>query len=143
MSHTRTARTWALFAVTLTPLTVASCGTSVDPAATPADPLSQRESLPSCGTFGAGQGEAVPDAAWDCLDEGSSTGAELVVTMPTTEGDPIVTYYRVGTGIEGLELFVDSRADSYAPPESRGVSHQLCPDTTTAREPLGCRETKP
>ncbi|WP_024286487.1 hypothetical protein [Cellulomonas sp. KRMCY2] len=140
MVHAHAARARALFAAALIPLAVTSCGTSADAPATPADLLSQRDELPSCGVLELDQGEVVPEAAWDCLDEGSEAGAELVVSMPTTEGDPIVTYYRVGAGIEGLELFIDNSADVWAGPDNRGVSHQLCPATATAREPLGCRE---
>jgi len=91
----------------------------------------------SCGEIHLGQGEAVPSDAWRCLDSASGTGAELAVDMPTSEGDPIVTYDRVGPPIDGLEIFVDTTQDGFG---QRAWTHELCPDTIAAREPLGYEE---
>jgi len=129
----------ALIASALAALTLGSCGTPTQPGLEPPQSFTAREQLPSCDPVDLSQGEVVPDAAWSCLDGASEEGAELVVTMPTTEGDPIVTYYRVGPKIQGVELFIDNSADAYAGIEDRGWSHQLCPETSTAHEPLGCR----
>jgi hypothetical protein len=46
------------------------------------------------------------------------------VTAPTTEGEPITTYYRV-LPAGGLEVFTDATADSYGPGEWR---HVRCAD---------------
>ncbi|WP_315095659.1 hypothetical protein [uncultured Cellulomonas sp.] len=100
--------------------------------------FTQRAALPSCGAVELGQGESVDASAWDCLDAAAlHDGAELVVTGPTTEGDPITTYYRVGPDIDGLELFRDATADRFG---AEGWSHQLCPGTATAATPLDCTE---
>ena len=97
----------------------------------------ERPVLASCGEIRLDQGETVPGEAWACMEAALSTGAELVVDMPTTEGDPIVTYYRVGPSIEGLEVFRDTTQDEFGP---RAWSHELCPDTTSPSEPVGCVE---
>ena len=79
-----------------TPSGARGAGDAVAPAA-----FVGREPLQSCGDVRLDQGESVPDDLYRCLDEAAATGAELVVTMPTTEGDPIVSYYRVGPQIDG------------------------------------------
>lgn len=74
----------------------------------------ERADLPSCGRIDLQQGErwgrADPDA-WDCLDEALRTGgeAELGLTYPTVEGDPIGLWYRVSGG--RLEIYEDSTRD--------------------------------
>lgn len=100
--------------------------------------FTERTELPSCGTVQVDQGRTVGDDAWACLDDAATAdGAELVVTALSTEGDPLTTYYRVGPGIDGLELFVDSTQDEWG---VQGWIHQVCPDTVTAAEPLGCAD---
>ena len=54
----------------------------------------------------------------------SGAGAELAVTSLTTEGDRIVTCYRVVPGRPGLEVFTDSTADKFA---GTGWSYARCP----------------
>ena len=99
--------------------------------------FTERVAFASCGEILLDQGETVPGSAWVCLDAATDTGAELVVEMPTTEGDLVVTYYRVGPSIDGLEVFRDATRDSFGP----GTwSHELCPETTAVSEPLGCGE---
>lgn len=95
-----------------------------------------RDELASCGEVELTQGESIPDEAYDCMDAAFATGAELVVLAPTTEGDPIVTYYRVGPGIDGMEYFIDSTLDQYG----FGWAQLRCPGTTTLREPQACEE---
>ncbi|GEL93458.1 hypothetical protein [Cellulomonas composti] len=92
----------------------------------------------TCGEIVLGQGEQVPATAWACLDAATGTGATLVVTFPTTEGDPIVTTYRVGPDVDGLEITTDATQDRFGGPDA-GISTETCPDTVTAAEPLGCR----
>lgn len=79
----------------------------------------------------------MPDAAWSCLDAAGTAGAELAVTAPTIEGDPTTTYYRVGPGIDGLELFHDATQDRFG---SGAWHHEFCPRTATVRDPRGCRD---
>ena len=61
------------------------------------------------------------------------------MTNPTTEGDPTTTYYRVGPGIDHLELFIDVSRAPTAATGRRGPTRS-CPDTLTAAAPLGCAE---
>jgi hypothetical protein len=96
-----------------------------------------RTKFPSCGPVTLDQGQEVPDKAWACLDEAFDTGAELQVTSPTIEGDPILRYYRVGPGIDGLEWFDDLSLDRFGP---GGWSHVTCPGTVTVTDPLNCRD---
>lgn len=54
----------------------------------------------SCGAFVLGQGETVPTDAVECLSAAVSSGepAELAWSLPTTEGDPIVSFASAGIG---------------------------------------------
>jgi hypothetical protein len=102
-----------------------------------------RQPLASCGKIHLSQtqvsgGETVPADAWACLDAAFKSGAELVVEMPTSEGAQVVSYYRVGPDIDGMEVFHDATRDRFG---SQAWSHELCPDTTTTTEPLGCHNT--
>ena len=72
-----------------------------------------RTPLFSCGEFVLGQGATVPQNAWDCLAAGVDGGAELVIVKPTTEGDPIISYFRVGPDIDGVDVFTDSSLDKF------------------------------
>ena len=90
-----------------------------------------------CGEIVLGQGEAVPDEAWACLDGARETGAVLRVTALTTEGDPVLTVYRVGPYVDGLEITTDWTQDRFAGDQT--VTVETCPDTVTAAQPEGCR----
>lgn len=70
-----------------------------------------REPLESCDELTLGHGERVPADAWDCLEAGAAAGAELVVALPTTEGDTMRYYFRAGPGLGGVEVFIDGTAD--------------------------------
>lgn len=91
----------------------------------------ERAVLPSCGSVELGQGETIPQDLLDCFAKAGADGAELVVTAPTTEGDPIVTYYRALPG-GGVERFDDMTADAYG----GGWAHSTCPDAA-AIDPTG------
>ena len=95
-----------------------------------------RPDLASCGEVVLEQGEGIPDDAAACLESSFTSGAELVVSGPTTEGDPYITYYRVGPDIEGIEIFIDSTRDRFG----FGWAHQLCPDATGLLELGECVE---
>lgn len=101
----------------------------------------ERAGLPSCGRIDLQQGErrraADPDA-WDCLDTALRTGgeAELGLTYPTVEGDPIGLWYRVSGG--RLEIYEDSTKDAYG---SGAWTYQECgaPDRLPRNlHDLGC-----
>ncbi|BDZ41632.1 hypothetical protein GCM10025865_09310 [Paraoerskovia sediminicola] len=110
-----------------------SCSTGPDDDARAA--FEDRPVLPSCGELNLSQGEEEPASARECLDEAGTAGAELTVTSPTTEGDPITTYFRVGPGIDGMEMWVDATQDAYGSGE---WELWRCPETVTAVDPLGC-----
>jgi hypothetical protein len=95
-----------------------------------------RPELASCGRAVLEQGEGIPDDAAGCLESSVTSGAELVVEGPTTEGDPYVTYYRVGPEIEGIEIFIDSTLDRFG----FGWAHQLCPDATSLLDLGECHQ---
>ena len=107
MSATRTCIAVALVAVAIT---------GCSPRSATLAAFSDRSPLSSCGELVLGHGETVPAAAIRCMDEtADGEGAELSVSMLTTEGDRIVAYLRVGPQIDGLDRFVDGTADSFGP----------------------------
>jgi hypothetical protein len=76
-----------------------------------------RSPLPSCGTVELDQGETLRrDAPGElsCFREAfaSAEGAELQVTYPTVEGDPITAYYRV-TPQGTTEVYEDGTRDEF------------------------------
>lgn len=95
-----------------------------------------RERLYPCPVVILEQGLPTSGEAFDCLNERFESGAELVVVMPTTEGEPTVTYYRVGPGIDGVDIYADMTRDSYG----GGWHVQHCPTTTDVNELSGCVE---
>lgn len=90
--------------------------------------FTNRKPLFSCGEFVLGQGASMPPAAWDCLAEHLETGAELVEVQPTIEGDPIMSYYRVGPEIDGMEYFNDPTFDKFGADEWTHMVCALAPD---------------
>lgn len=104
----------------------------------PADPEDRvtflaRFDIPSCGHERLGQGQQIPDAAVECLTDPGADGAELIVTAPTTEGDPIVTYYRAQPD-GSVEIWVDMTQDAYG----GGWTHIRCPDAQGIVDRRGC-----
>ena len=76
-----------------------------------------RAPLPSCGSLVLDQGISLERAGRDgitCLAAAltSGKGGELKVQEPTTEGDPVVSYYRV-TKQRTTEVYVDSTRDKF------------------------------
>lgn len=102
------------------------------PGATPQAFL-DREPLASCGEFTLGQGEQYPADAVECVENAiGADGAELIVTIPTVEGDPTTTRFRA-LPKGGMETWSDVRQDKFA---GEGVSwyYGLCPHAVS---PLG------
>lgn len=85
----------------------------------------ERTPLESCGEYTLDVGEQVPTAATECLEGAiAAGGAELVVTAPTDEGDPVVTWIRaLPSG--GLEIWADVRQDKFAGEGS--WQYSMCP----------------
>lgn len=71
-----------------------------------------RAELPSCGALTLAQGAEIPPENLDCLEAPGAEGAELSVTRPTTEGDPVTEYYRVLPG-GGWQAYLDGSMDRY------------------------------
>lgn len=88
------------------------CGLFGDPVQ---EQWESREKYPSCGDVELGQGEQIENQATqeiECVRQAldAGEGAELKVSFPTVEGDPIREYYRL-TPQGALELYVDSTDD--------------------------------
>ena len=81
----------------------------------------EREPLTSCGAVTLAQGEEVAAADWDCL-ETTPGGAELVVTGPTIEGEPITTWHRKLANGDS-ERYTDMTQDSFG----GGWWYDFCP----------------
>jgi hypothetical protein len=126
------------FVVVAVALAVTGC--TVHPGAAPGGPtpgaFTTRAALPDCGAVELGQGEQTPQKYLDCLYAGmGGAGAELVVTIPTTEGDPIPTYYRaLPSG--GLEIWADATHDAFG----SGWWHSVCPEATSIADTGDCDE---
>ncbi|MEU1924206.1 hypothetical protein AB0H23_26660 [Streptomyces albogriseolus] len=104
-----------LAAVAATSLLAAGCGMLDDPVK---DRWESRTEYPSCGEVGLAQGEEIQKQAAreiDCLRRALKSGesAELKITYPTVEGDPIREYYRL-TPQGRLEVYTDSTDDRYS-----------------------------
>src|SRR4051794_23924784 len=67
---------------------------------------------PSCGAYALARGESIPQRAVDCMSHADEDDA-LRITVPTTEGDPIVTVYRRGV-YGGMVMDVDRSQDRHA-----------------------------
>lgn len=80
--------------------------------------FTQRASLPSCGTYDLGH-RPTPSVAIDCFAAalGDPEGAEYAVSRSTTEGDPIVNYYRALPGQPGVIVFTDSTRGDFGQQE--------------------------
>ena len=79
------------------------------------DSFRGRPRLPSCG-YAVHSFRQVPDPrVLECFRRAalpSSPGAEMVSLAWTVEGGPVISYQRVGPGIDGLETFIDASRDN-------------------------------
>ncbi|WP_157508909.1 hypothetical protein [Luteipulveratus halotolerans] len=100
-----------------------------------ADPVArqfdQRERYADCGSvvFEQGPYPGLPDGPLSCMRRAraAKATAELRVTRPTTEGDPIVTYFRV-LGDGQVEVYADNTADSHGPADWTREMRLCVPD---------------
>ncbi|SFS03128.1 hypothetical protein SAMN04487846_1640 [Microbacterium sp. cf046] len=108
---------------------MAGCASGpVEPGSVPTpQPFLDRTPLPSCGAITLAQGDEIPAENLDCLESAGDEGAELSVTRPTTEGDPVTEYYRVLPG-GGWEAYLDGSMDRHGGqwwftdcPDARGL----------------------
>lgn len=105
--------------------------------------FADRQTLPSCEAVVLDQGDVAPDTSSGCLFGGSTdSGAELLVRSPTTEGDPVYTYYRRLPGAAGLDVMSDATRDQNG---SEGWRWVTCPEATSITELNSCtvRATDP
>ncbi|MET0829432.1 MAG: hypothetical protein ABWY26_07940 [Microbacterium sp.] len=129
-------RLWAaavLIACGVGALTTGCAGSSPEPRETPEQFL-ERESLPSCGELTLAQGDEIPDENMACLLDAGEAGAELAVTRPTTEGDPVTEYYRVLPG-GGWQAYIDGTEDRHG----GDWWFTDCPDAETIEDLATCR----
>ena len=94
------------------PFTTAIIDESRESTDAPAE-FRDRDPLPACPAVVLDQGTQIPDASVACVEKAGPEGAELAVVQPTTEGDPIVTFYRVGPTIDGIEIWDDATRDTF------------------------------
>src|SRR5687768_2180925 len=111
-------------------LLLGGCAPPMEPrapitAATPAGTV-------DCGTATVGQLEAPPAAMVDCFVAAARRGepARLVITRPTTEGDPITAIY-VARADGRVEVVTDARLDAFGTGE---VTRDLCTDPTVGED---------
>lgn len=105
----------------------------VTPAPTPTQ-FTERAVLPSCGEVELGQGDEIPAENITCLEDAADEGAELAVTRPTTEGDPVTEYYRVLPG-GGWEAYIDGSQDT-----NGGIWwFTPCPEANTLEDLATCQ----
>lgn len=81
-----------------------------------------RPTFRSCGQIELEQGATIPPARIACLSATPAEGRELVVVSATTEGDPIVRYFRTGPDLTGVEIFEDATGDRFG----GGWQHTVC-----------------
>lgn len=92
----------------------------------------------SCGDITLGQGEQIPPVAVECIDATIGlSDAELAVLSPTTEGDPIVTFYRTVPPADGIEIYTDATRDNFGP---KTWTHQSCPTAASVTSLRSCLE---
>ncbi|WAU82255.1 hypothetical protein O1Q96_22345 [Streptomyces sp. Qhu-G9] len=104
-----------IIAVAATSVLAAGCGMLDDPVK---DRWEARTEFSSCGAVSLAQGEEIQKQAMReivCLRRALKNGesAELKITYPTVEGDPIREYYRL-TPQSRLEVYTDSTDDRYS-----------------------------
>ncbi len=93
-----------------------------------------RDVLPGCGEVRLSQGESLEQASREgvaCLRAAldSGEGAELTVTYPTVEGDPITIYRRV-TPTGTVEVYTDSTEDNFG---QHRWTYKTCENATLPR----------
>jgi hypothetical protein len=119
-------------AVLCVPLALAACAGPV-PQAAPrlAGQTPAAVAAADCGTFELSQAEHAPATAIDCFVDAVRAGrpAELRITRPTVEGDPIPTTYVAGAD-RRIEVTTDTTRDNFGP---RLVHRQVCVDPVVVR----------
>ena len=107
------------------------------------DQFADRPTLADCGGTTAGPADAIGKVVADvgpamtgCFDAALATGAgaELTIRQLSVEGTPAIEYHRALPD-GGIEVFIDSRGDSYA---SQDWLHVRCPEARSFQERGDC-----
>ena len=130
---TRASRVIAALALCGSAALTAGCAPGAEGRVETPQQFLDREKLESCGELTLAPGEEIPDDAFTCLEQGGEDGAELAVTRPTTEGDPVTEYYRVLPG-GGWEAYIDASEDS----SGGGWWYTDCPEAETIEDLAAC-----
>lgn len=128
-----------LVALAASALLATGCGTTGDPIK---ERWESRAPYSSCGEVRLHQGETMQQQAAReiaCLRQALQNGAaaELQVTFPSVEGDPIHEHYRL-TPQGRLEVYTDSTADRYSDGKwsyAERHSPQWLPEISCPQEP--------
>lgn len=89
-----------------------------------------------CGDWVTKQGDPrISQSASLCMRNGMVDGADLAVASPTPEGDLIITFYRVGPNIDGIQVFADAIRDNFG---SQTWTERMCHPAQFAFPPDGC-----
>jgi hypothetical protein len=96
-----------------------------------------RPLLRTCGYVDLGLDGTLPAERRSCL--AGPAGGELGVSRNSTEGDPIVTYYRRRPGARGVTIVTDATRDHFGVRQwSESVCVAFAPQTALL-EAAGCR----
>lgn len=124
--------------MSVAPALLVGCSSPTSPGvgADPTEPaqFTARDTLTACTSVQLGQGAQLPASALACI---AQPGSELKVTAPTTEGDPVTTWYRSLPG-EGYEIFTDMTQD----PNGGGWWLDACPSATSIHNLGECVNTR-
>jgi hypothetical protein len=78
-----------------------------------------------CGSVWLGQGEAIPIESLDCLARyAGDENVEFRLSRPTTEGDPIISFFVGEPEAEALDVYTTSHWDKWG---EDGWTHTRCP----------------
>lgn len=106
------------------PVLLIGCGETDAPREVATSAETRRAVVTDCGTFDLGQGEQLSGSVLRCFVDAVAAGrpAQLRVTRPTVEGDPIAVTYRADR--QGrVEVITDSRQDGFG---TQTISRQVC-----------------
>ncbi|HEU4423569.1 MAG TPA: DUF4362 domain-containing protein [Pilimelia sp.] len=120
--------------VLVLPLLCVSCGGADVPRDVATSGENRGAVVTDCGTFDLGQGDHLPDSVLRCFVDAVAAGrpAQLKVTRPTVEGDPIATTYRADR--QGrVDVVTDSRQDRFG---IQTISKQVCTGPAVVEDDL-------
>lgn len=123
------------------PIGRAPAGDPIDAARALSDapaPVRTSDARKSCGAFVLPQGKSLPSDAVECLNAAvSNRDADVLAwSVPTTEGDPIVSFAFVTPGSGEVTVYSTNAFDSYG--GDRGWTRSSCSDPVIATSLAGC-----